>query len=649
RDLQPSQLYICSEKLAQVTQSLREAAGASIDPVPVKQLGARTVLTDGHTRACAAFQEGHKSIPAYWETDELDWEAYEICVQWCRQEGIHSVADLPSRIVTADEYEELWYKRCRALHDRLAEQRKERGDATDRPGRPADRGPCAEDPGLLEMTGIRKAFGRHRVLDDVHFDLRAGEVHVLAGENGAGKSTLIKILGGVHRPDAGQILVASRPVRVRSPREATSVGVAIIHQELSLVPWLSVTDNIFLGREASRAGWLSRRRAQAQATRLLHQMGLDLDVRRLVGDLPISIQQMIEIAKALALDARIIVMDEPSSALSEPEVNRLFGRVSDLKARGCGIVYITHRLEEIFRLADRITVLRDGKKIVTAPASDLPAADLIRCMIGRDLAEHLPDRRHAPGSVRLAVEDCTVAAAEPGRPAVVSGVSFKVRAGEILGIGGLQGSGASDLLRALFGAHGSRASAGIEIDGHRVRIRSPRDAIGRGMALLTNDRQRTGLVPGLDVSANTTLASLARISPGGWMSRRRENHRAWESTRALQLRAVSLAQPVATLSGGNQQKVVLAKWLGTEPRIWLLDEPTRGVDVGAKREIYELMNEWSRQGHAIVLITSELPELLQMSDRIMVMHRGRVVGTFGRDEATAQRVLGAAMGDLQRD
>ncbi|MHC5015436.1 MAG: sugar ABC transporter ATP-binding protein [Planctomycetota bacterium] len=515
-------------------------------------------------------------------------------------------------------------------------------------GRERHRDLSAEAAPLLEMTGIRKVFGRHCVLDDVNFDLRAGEVHVLAGENGAGKSTLIKILGGVHRPDAGQVRIAGRAVRVRSPREATSAGVAIIHQELSLVPWLSVADNIFLGRETSRAGWLSRRRARSQAMRLLQELGLQLDVRRPVGDLPISIQQMIEVAKALSRDARVIVMDEPSSALNQPEVERLFARVAGLKARGCGTVYITHRLEEIFRVADRITVLRDGRRIITAPVGDLPAAELIRCMIGRDLAGHLPDRRHTVGDVRLAVADCTVAAAEPGRPAVVDGVAFEVRAGEILGIGGLQGSGASDLLRALFGAHGRRASARLEIDGRRVRVRSPRDAISRGMALLTNDRQRTGLVLGMDVAANTTLASLDRVSPGGWLSRGRELQRTGESTRALQLRAASLRQPVATLSGGNQQKVVLAKWLSTEPRILLLDEPTRGVDVGAKREIYELMNEWSRQGHAIVLITSELPELLQMSDRIMVMHRGRAVRTLGRDEATAETVLGAAMGESQR-
>ena len=502
---------------------------------------------------------------------------------------------------------------------------------------------------LLEMTGIRKVFGRHCVLDDVDFDLRAGEVHVLAGENGAGKSTLVKVLGGVHRPDAGRVAIAGRAVRVRSPREAAAAGVAIIHQELSLVPWLSVVDNIFLGREASRAGWLLRTHAQAQAAQLLHRLGLQLDVRQPVGNLPISVQQLVEIAKALALDARIIVMDEPSSALSEPEVARLFARIADLTARGCGIVYITHRLDEIFTVADRITVLRDGRKIITAGAPELPAAELIRRMIGRDLAGHLPERRRALGDVRLAVEGCTVAAAEPGRPAVVDGVSFEVRAGEILGIGGLQGSGASDLLWALFGAHGRRTTAGIAIDGQRVRIGSPRTAINCGMALVTNDRQRTGLVLGMDVAANATLASLARVSPGGWLSRRRELLRAGEAARTLQLRAASLRQSAATLSGGNQQKVVLAKWLGTGPRILLLDEPTRGVDVGAKREIYELMNAWSRQGHAIVLITSELPELLQMSDRIMVMHRGRAVRTFGRDEATAERVLGAAMGDPERD
>jgi ABC-type sugar transport system ATPase subunit len=500
------------------------------------------------------------------------------------------------------------------------------------------------DAALLEMSGIGKSFGSHRVLDDVEFDLRAGEVHVLAGENGAGKSTLIRILGGVHQPDGGAIRIAGRVVRPRSPREAAGLGVAIIHQELSLAPSMAVADNIFLGRERATGGWVRFGEQQAAARRVLQRLGLDVDPGRLVGELPIAAQQMIEIAKALAFDARVIVMDEPTSALSEPEVERLFARIIDLKARGCGIIYITHKLEEVYRQADRITVLRDGRKIITAPAADLPAEALIRHMVGRELVEHPLRREPVAGAVRLKVEHCTVRAAGRGRRPVVDDVSFEVRRGEILGIGGLQGSGASDLLWGLFGAHGRRATGRFELDDRPVGLRSPRRAIRRGLALLTNDRKRSGLVLSMDVAANATLASMRRISPGTWLSRRRELDLTTASTRALHLRAASLRQPVATLSGGNQQKVVLAKWFNTQPRVLLLDEPTRGVDVGAKREIYQLMDEWARAGHAIVLITSELPELLLMSDRIMVMHRGRVTAMLDRDDATPERVLRAAMG-----
>ena len=497
---------------------------------------------------------------------------------------------------------------------------------------------------LLTMRGIGKSFGRQRVLDEVDFDVAAGEVHVLAGENGAGKSTLIKILGGVHQPEGGAIRIGGRVVRPRSPRDAAGMGVAIIHQELSLVPAMSVSDNIFLGRERSTGGWRHERAQRREAEELTGRLGLDIDVARPVSEQAISVQQMIEIAKALAFDARIIVMDEPTSALNEPEVQRLFARIADLKERGCGIIYITHKLEEVYRLADRITVLRDGKKIITAPAAELPEAALIRHMVGRPLGEQSTARRAAPGEVRLRVKSCTVRGVRRELPAVVRGASFELRAGEILGISGLQGSGSSDLLWALFGAHGKRASAGIEIDGRPVRLTSPRDAIGHGVALVTNDRKRHGLAMSLDVAGNSTLASLRRISPCGWLNRRRELEIAERSARALHLRAASLRQPIGTLSGGNQQTVVLAKWLNTEPRILLLDEPTRGVDVGAKREIYDLMHRWSDSGHAILLITSEMPELMMMSDRIMVMHRGRIVRSFDRADATPERILHAAMG-----
>lgn len=503
----------------------------------------------------------------------------------------------------------------------------------------------AEPESLLQMTGIHKAFGGQRVLIDVDFDLHAGEVHVLAGENGAGKSTLIRILGGVHQPDAGRIGVGGLDQTFRHPKEAAARGIAIIHQELSLVPSMSVLDNMFLGHERSRAGWLDRSEAATRAGEILRLLGLSVDLRCPVGELPISGQQVVEIAKALALNARIIVMDEPTSALSEPEVRRLFTRIGDLKANGCGIIYITHRLEEIYALADRITVLRDGRKIITSATADLPAAELIRCMIGRTLSDQAPRREHDLGDIRLKVSHCTVRAPQRGRPPLVDDLSFEVRSGEILGIVGLRGAGVSQLLWATFGALGKRAGARIEIDGKLVRIRSPRQAIRQGIALVTNDRRRWGLILGMDIVENVTLAALPRITPGGWLTRRREAHHAHESIRSLQVRASSLWQRAATLSGGNQQKVVLAKWMATQPRILLLDEPTRGVDVGAKHDIFLLMNQWAARGHAIVFSTSELPELLQVSDRIMVMQRGRAVAWFDSAEASREDLLHAAMGE----
>ncbi|HUU95359.1 MAG TPA: sugar ABC transporter ATP-binding protein [Phycisphaerae bacterium] len=505
----------------------------------------------------------------------------------------------------------------------------------------------AENHLLLRMSGISKSFGAIRALKQVDFDLRAGEVHVLAGENGAGKSTLIKILGGVHQPEEGQIHLRGRLLRFHSPREAAAEGVAIIHQELSLVPAMSVADNIFLGHERSAGGWLRYAEQQRGALEALGRLGLDVDVRQTVGTFPIATQQLIEITKALALDADVIVMDEPTSALREPEVERLFDVIGELKQRGCGIIYITHKLEEVYRIADRITVLRDGDHIVTARMTELPADALVRSMVGHDLPESARTVAEAPLSsqtARLAIRDFSVQAARRGLRPLVDRVSFEVRAGEILGLAGLAGSGNSDLLSALFGAQRGRVSGHVRIEGQPYRPTSPRAAIRRGIALVTNDRQRTGLILGMNIAANMTLASVARVSPAGWLNFAHEMQLAERVAGDLDLRAASLTQPVATLSGGNQQKVVLGKWLNAQPRVLLLDEPTRGVDVGAKQEIYQLMNRWSRAGHAIVLITSELPELLMMSDRIIVMHRGKVVAGFDRAEATQERVLHAAMG-----
>jgi len=499
-------------------------------------------------------------------------------------------------------------------------------------------------PPLLRLSRICKSFGTHQVLRDVRFELQAGEVHVLVGENGAGKSTLIKILGGVHAADDGRIEIHGRHLRFRSPRHAAAHGVAIIHQELSLVPALAVADNIFLGHEQSSGGWLQRREQQRHAAEVLQRLGIEVDVRQPAESFPIATQQLIEIAKALVLDAELIVMDEPTSALREPEVERLFAVIGELKRRGCGVIYITHKLEEVYRIADRITVLRDGEWVTTAATGRLPAQELVRCMVGRELAERPRRRTGSFGAPRLAVKDLTLRATTARTRPLVDRFSFEVCAGEVVGLAGLAGSGNSDLLWAIAGAHRGRASGHIEVEGKPYRPRSLRHAIRRGLALLTNDRQRFGLIPQMNVRANITLASLPSVSPAGWLSGAREQRTAEETSRAFDLRVGSLQQPVWTLSGGNQQKVVLGKWLNTRPRVLLLDEPTRGVDVGAKQEIYELMNRWSAAGHAIVLITSELPELLLMSDRIIVMHRGRKTAEFDRSEATQERILHAAMG-----
>ncbi|HVU28281.1 MAG TPA: sugar ABC transporter ATP-binding protein [Verrucomicrobiae bacterium] len=497
---------------------------------------------------------------------------------------------------------------------------------------------------LVRLEHITKRFGGATVLADAQFEVRRGEVHILAGENGAGKSTLIKILAGVHTDFDGSIQINGRDVRPKTPLEANALGVAVIHQELSLVGAMSVADNIFLGRTPSRGGWVQDAEQQKKAIQWTCELGLDIDVRQPAEQFPIAIQQLIEIAKALSQNASVIVMDEPTSALNAPEVEKLFALIQSLKARGCGIVYITHKMEEIERIADRITVLRDGKWIGTAPAKELPVPKLIQWMVGREIGEQFP--RHAPhlGEERLRLENFSVFPVGFSQRAAAQKVSLTVRAGEILGIGGLQGSGASELFHGLFGAYGSATRGAIYLDGKKVNFKSPRQAIESGVALLTNDRKATGLVLPLSIIANATLAGLRELSPGGWRRAAREREATERITSLMKLRAASLDLEVGALSGGNQQKVAIAKWLQTRPKLLLLDEPTRGIDVSAKREIYQLMNEWTAQGIAILLITSEMPELLTLSDRIMVLHRGGCVGEFSRQQATPENILSAAMG-----
>ena len=502
---------------------------------------------------------------------------------------------------------------------------------------------------LLEMQNIHKSFGSVSVLKEVQFDLRSSEVHILAGENGAGKSTLMKILGGVLTDYAGSIAIDGQAVRFKSVQDAAACGISIIHQELSLIGSLSVYENIFLGRELHRFSWVDHGQMKQQAKTLLAGLGLEVDVEQAAGELPIGLQQMVEIAKALSYNSKIIVMDEPTSALTEPEVEKLFGIIDQLKAKGCGIVYISHKMEEIYQIADRISVLRDGEYIGTESKENLPSEKLVHWMVGRELNQQFPRHQSAPGEIRLEACGITVPGTAENPIPVVRDVSFEVRAGEILGIAGLQGSGNSELLNGIFGAYGSQVTGSINIDGTEQAISSPAQSIRNGLALLTNDRKSTGLVLEMDILRNASLASLPKFSPNSWLRPAAEKQAIAETVKSLRLKSSGLHQPVSALSGGNQQKVVLAKWIQTDPKVLLLDEPTRGVDIGAKQEIYELMNQWTQAGLAIVLITSEMPELLAMSDRILVMHRGEITAEFTGQEATQEKILNAALGQTMTE
>jgi len=497
---------------------------------------------------------------------------------------------------------------------------------------------------LLQMRNISKSFFGTVALSDVNFELQTGEVHILAGENGAGKSTLIKILCGVHTEYDGTIELEGKSVKFSSPQDASSYGISAIHQELSLVPSMNVADNIFLGREQSgHFGFVNFESHKTACREILSKLGVSVDIHKNIEEYPISIQQMIEIAKALMIDAKIIIMDEPTSALTEPEVERLFRTINNLKTQGRSIIYITHKMEEIYRIGDRITVLRDGCFIGTASASELSRQDLIRWMVGRDVSSQFPNRIENAGDVRLKVEHFNLPDSSRQRM-LVNDVSFSVKSGEILGIAGLQGSGASELLNGIFGSFGNAPEGKIFLDDKPFGVISPRHSINQGIALLTNDRKTTGLVLGMIVPENITLASVPRYSPSYWLQKSREVSCAGQHQKELNIKAARLGMEVSELSGGNQQKVVLAKWIETEPKVLLLDEPTRGIDIASKFEIYELMNKWTNNGCSIVLITSEMPELLALSDRIIVMHRGRITAHFERSEATQEKILHSAMG-----
>jgi ribose transport system ATP-binding protein len=488
------------------------------------------------------------------------------------------------------------------------------------------------------MTAITKSFPGVRALDGVSLDVVAGEVHALVGENGAGKSTLMKILAGAYIADGGTIEVDGAPATIDGPKAAERLGIGMIYQEFNLVPDLGVIDNIVLGIEPTRGLFLDAKAAAARAAGVLAELGITLPLDRPARRLSVAEQQLTEIAKALARRARLIVMDEPTAALTDRETDALFALIGKLKAQGVAFVYISHRLEELPRIADRITVIRDGRAIETRPIAAMPQADMIRLMVGREIGAHFPElpavARDAP--VRLDVRDLRGASN-------VNGVSFAVRSGEVVGLAGLVGAGRTEIVRAIAGAD-VPLSGEIAIDGAPVRIRGPRDAIDAGIALITEDRKAQGLVLGMSVRENTTLAHLDAYARGPFIERSAEAGVTNREIAELHIRTPSSEQIVRNLSGGNQQKVVLAKWLIGDARVFLFDEPTRGVDVGAKAEIYALMLQLLANGAAVVMVSSELPEVLGMSHRVLVVRDGRIAGELARGDATPARVIELATG-----
>jgi D-xylose transport system ATP-binding protein len=499
---------------------------------------------------------------------------------------------------------------------------------------------------LLEMRSIVKEFPGVKALDGVTFDLYEGEFHALVGENGAGKSTLMKTLSGVYPYGTyeGEIVINGEEKRFATIRDAEKAGIAIIFQELSLVKELTVGENIFLGKEPSRFGVINWSELYRRATKLLQDLHLPIDPRVPVGNLGIGQQQLVEIAKALSQEARILVLDEPTAALTESEVETLFTILEKLKARGVGMIYISHKLDEVFRMSDRITVLRDGKTVGTHETKDLNVEKVIALMVGREVGDIFPKTEHEFGETAMEVKNLTAFDPDLTTKKLVDGVSFSVRRGEVVGIAGLMGAGRSELLMSIFGAWQGKSTGEVYVDGQRVAIDSPQDAIRSGIGFVTEDRKRFGLLLEQTILDNMTLAGLKRISGRFVTHRSRETVAARTTMQSLKVKANSPVTIAGTLSGGNQQKVVLGKWLLTNPKILFLDEPTRGIDVGAKQEIYAEINRLAREGLAIVMVSSELPEVLGLSDRVLVLHEGKLTGEFTRREASPERVMAAATG-----
>lgn len=489
----------------------------------------------------------------------------------------------------------------------------------------------------IEMKGINKAFGSNQVLHDAGFVLEDGEVHALMGENGAGKSTLMKILTGVYKKDAGIITIDGKEVNFKNPQEAEKAGIVFIYQELNVLYDLTVEENLFMGKEITKFfGICDKKAMRAKAQEVMEKMGVNIPVDAVMSDLSVGQQQMVEICKALMVDAKVLIMDEPTAALTERETESLFKVMKSLREKGVSIVYISHRMEEIFELCDRITILRDGSYIGTEKISEIDMDGVVRMMIGREIGERFPKRDVKIGDVVLRVEDLT-------REGLFHDVSFDVRAGEVLGVAGLMGAGRTEIMRAIFGCI-PKDQGNIYIEGQKVRIKNPEQAIKAGIGFITEDRKTEGLLLEKSISDNIEIVNLKTVSQKGVLSRKKEKDLVKKEIEEFHIKCFGPWHECNNLSGGNQQKVVLAKWIATNPKILILDEPTRGVDIGAKKEIYNVINQMAALGVAVVMVSSELPEVLGMSDRIMVVREGEVRGVLDGKAADQEKIMTLATG-----
>ena len=498
----------------------------------------------------------------------------------------------------------------------------------------------------LTTKALHKRFGGVIALKGVDFELAPGEVHALCGENGAGKSTLIKLLGGIHPFGGydGEITVEGKRAEFKTPGDADAAGIAVIFQELALIPEMTVAENLLLAHAPTRGGLIDWNAIYKRAREILHEAEIDLDPTATVESLGIGQRQLVEIAKAIGKKSKVLILDEPTAALTDQEVKALLALVKRYKAAGISCIYISHKLDEVFAVSDRITVLRDGSSIITLKASETRESEVIRHMVGRDIEDLFPRRKSEPGKPLLTVKDLYVAK-KSGEQPFLQKISFEVRAGEVLGIGGLMGAGRTELLMHMFGVWGTRHSGTVELDGEQIKGQPPQQLLDKGMALVSEDRKRHGLILSASIGFHLTLSKLASVTKKNGLIDDSLEHQTEEKLfKSLRIKARDLETVVGTLSGGNQQKVVLGKALHTGPKVLLLDEPTRGIDVGAKIEVYELINRMTSEGKAVILVSSELPELLGMSDRIYILHEGKASGPFKPSEVTQERLLAAAMG-----